>query len=113
MAAIRVAVNGATGRMGTETVAALFREEDLELVGGVCRQDRGPLLALPNGGEAPLSTDLEQLLTTASPDVLVDFTNAAVCMEAATAAAGRSVNLVLGASGLTDEPPGPTGRHGQ
>ena len=102
MAAIRVVVNGATGRMGTETVAALLREEDLELVGGVCLQDRGPSLTLPNGGQAPLSTDLEKLLMSSAPDVLVDFTNAAVCMEAATAAAGRSVNLVLGASGLTD-----------
>ena len=88
--------------MGTETVAALLREEGLELVGGVSRQDRGPLLTLPNGESTPLSTDLKQLLTNASPDVLVDFTNAAACMEAATEAAGKSVNLVLGASGLTD-----------
>ena len=99
MAAIRVVINGITGRMGTETVAALLREEGLELVGGVSRQDRGPLLTLPNGESTPLSTDLKQLLTNASPDVLVDFTNAAACMEAATEAAGKSVNLVWGPAG--------------
>ena len=96
-------VNGATGRMGTETVAALLREEDLVLVGAACRQDRGPLLTLPNGNQVPLSTNLDQLLTNTSPDVLVDFTNSAACMEAAMVAAGRSINLVLGASGLTDD----------
>ena len=100
---IRVVVNGATGRMGTETVAAVLREDDMILVGGACGQDRGPSLTLPNGGQVPLSTNLSQLLTETSPGVMVDFTNAAVCMEAAALAVGRSINLVLGASGLTDD----------
>ena len=33
MAPIRVVVNGATGKMGTETVAAVSRENDMALVG--------------------------------------------------------------------------------
>ena len=60
-------------------------------------------MTVPNGDQVPLSTNLDQVLTDTSPDVLVDFTNAAACMEAATVAAGRSINLVLGASGLTDD----------
>ena len=34
--------------------------------------------------------------------MLVDFTNAAACMEAASVGAAHAVNLVLGSSGLTD-----------
>ena len=43
------------------------------------------------------------MLQDTRPDVLVDFTNATVCMEAAMQGAAVSANLVLGASGLTDD----------
>lgn len=103
MAPIKVVVNGATGKMGTETVAAVLAEDGVELVGAVCRQERGPVLAVTGDVHIPLSTDLAGLLGQTQPDVLVDFTNASACMEAASVAAGRSVNLVLGASGLTED----------
>ncbi len=99
MAAIRVVIHGATGKMGVETVAAVCRENDMELVGAVCRTDRGGVLPTPSG-DVPLSTDLSQILDDTRPDAMVDFTNASVCMEAAHAAATRKVNLVLGSSGL-------------
>lgn len=103
MASIRVLVHGATGKMGMETVAAVSRTEDLALVGAVCHRERGPSLTLANGVAVPLSTDLNEMLDRVRPDVLIDFTNAAACMEAAVTGAGYSVNLVLGASGLTDD----------
>jgi len=86
MTSITVLVNGATGKMGTETVAAVSQQEDLVLVGATCRNDRGPALALPNGKQVPLSTNLEELIHRVRPDVLVDFTNATACMEAASVA---------------------------
>ena len=88
MTITRVVINGATGRMGTETVGAVLREDDMELVGAACRRDRGASLTLANGGQVPLSTNLSELLTETSPSVMVDFTNAAACMEAAVLAAG-------------------------
>ncbi len=103
MAPISVVVNGATGKMGTETIAALCREDDLALVGATCRQERAATLALPGGGEVPLSTNLGDILDQTHPEVLVDFTNAAACMEAVPVAAAHSTNLVLGASGLTED----------
>lgn len=103
MAPIRVVVNGGTGKMGTETVAAISRAEDLAVAGATCRRDRGPTLTLPNGGDVPLSTDLEELLRRTHPDVMVDFTNAAACMEAASVAAAHSTPMVLGASGLNTD----------
>ncbi|MFQ6026401.1 MAG: 4-hydroxy-tetrahydrodipicolinate reductase [Dehalococcoidia bacterium] len=103
MAPIRVVINGATGKMGTETVAAIGREADLELVGAACRRERGAILPLPGGGEVPLSTNLEDLLQQTHPDVMVDFTNAATCMASVPVAAAHSTNLVLGVSGITDD----------
>jgi 4-hydroxy-tetrahydrodipicolinate reductase len=86
--------------MGVETVAAVCREDDLELAGAVCLRDRGGVLATPCG-EVPLSTDLAALLDEVRPQVVVDFTNASACMEAAMTAGARSINLVLGSSGLS------------
>ena len=103
MATIGVLVNGATGKMGTETVAAIGRQDDLTLVGGTCRNDRGPVLNVPAGDQVPLSVNLEELIQRTQPDVLVDFTNATAGMEAASVGAAHSVNLVLGSSGLSDD----------
>ena len=99
MAAIRVVIHGATGKMGVETVAAVCRESDMDLVGAVCQTDRGGVLPTP-AGDVPLSTDLSQILDDTRPDMMVDFTNSTACMEAAHIAATRKLNLVLGASGL-------------
>ena len=103
MAPIKVVIHGATGRMGTETVNAVCREDDLALVGATCGRDRGGALSLPNGGEVPLSTNLDEVLAETGPDVVVDFTNAAVCRDSVAVAAAHSCNIVVGVSGLVDE----------
>ena len=103
MAPIKVVIHGATGRMGTETVNALCREDDLALVGATCGRERGGSLSLPSGGEVPLSTNLEEILAGTRPDVVVDFSNAAVCRESVAVAAAHSCNMVVGVSGLVDE----------
>lgn len=107
MATIKVVVNGATGKMGTETVTAVVRQKDwandMAVVGATCLRDRGPSLNLANGEQVPLSTDLDELLQRVKPDVMVDFTNASVCMDSAATAAAHSVHMVLGSSGLSQE----------
>ncbi|MBM3943148.1 MAG: 4-hydroxy-tetrahydrodipicolinate reductase [SAR202 cluster bacterium] len=103
MPPIKVVVQGATGKMGMETVSAVCRQDDLALVGATCLRERGATLALPGGGEVPLSTNLQEMLERTRPDVMVEFTNAAACMASVSVAAAYSVNMVLGASGLTPE----------
>ena len=103
MPPIKVVVNGATGKMGTETVAAICRQDDLALVGATCGQERGDSLPLPNGDLVPLSTNLEAILNKTGPNVVVDFTNSTVCMAFVPAIASASANMVLGASGLTTD----------
>ena len=98
-AAISVVIHGATGRMGMETVRAVSAAADLTLAGATCHTPRGATLDTP-AGPAPLSTDLAAMLDSARPSVMVEFTHAAACMEAAPLAAARGVHMVLGASGL-------------
>jgi 4-hydroxy-tetrahydrodipicolinate reductase len=99
---ISVVVHGATGRMGAETVRALSGADDMALVGATCNTPRGETLPTPGGG-VPLSTDLAGMLDATRPDVMVEFTHAAACMEAAPLAAARGIHMVLGASGLNAE----------
>ena len=99
----KVVIHGATGRMGTETVNAVCLEDDLTLVGATCGRERGSTLPIPGGGEVPLSSSMQDVLADTKPDVVVDFTNAAVCRESVAVAAAHSCNIVVGVSGLVDE----------
>ena len=96
---ISVVVHGATGRMGAETVRAVSAADDVALVGATCHTPRGDVLPTP-AGEVPLSTDLASMLDATEPQVMVEFTHAEACMEAAPLAASRGIHMVLGASGL-------------
>ena len=102
MAAIKVLISGITGKMGLEAVAAVSSETNIELIGGTCAHDRGPTLATPVGNVA-LSTDLDSLLEQSQPEVMLELTNSTVGMDAAVKAAARKVNIVMGASGFSEE----------
>ena len=102
MAAIKVLISGITGKMGLEAVAAVSSETNMELIGGTCAHDRGPTLATPVGNVA-LSTDLDSLLEQSQPEVMLELTNSTVGMESAVKAAARKINIVMGASGFSEE----------
>jgi len=85
---IRVAVAGASGRMGQAVCAAVQGADDLELV---ARADPA------------LDTSLESVLENDSPDVVVDFTlpstvygNVRMCLEQGT-------HAVVGTTGITED----------
>lgn len=100
---IKVLVNGALGRMGSEVVRAVFHAEDMELVGGVDPTGAGKKLLLPDGTEGTLYTDLSEALEKAQPDVVVDFTRPAVVMDSLRVILGKGVRAVVGTTGFTDE----------
>ena len=103
MASITVAVHGAAGKMGREVIAALCREPDLVPVGAVDKLVLGDKLDLPDGsGSIPYSANLEEILGSTRPRVLVDFSQAEATMAAASVAAGHGVNLVIGTTGITE-----------
>ena len=104
MAPIRVAVNGASGRVGLEVVKAVCLDPDTQLVGAIEARVPSESLALPDGsGTVPFSSNLEQIITDCHPDVMVDFTIASVSFKSAMLALKHKVNLVIGTTGLTQD----------
>jgi 4-hydroxy-tetrahydrodipicolinate reductase len=102
MKPIRVAVHGALGKMGQTLVDALCRETEMQIVGATDIKATEDYLPLPDGsGTIPLSSDLEHILTTCKPEVVVDFSTANAVMPLVRLATERGVNLVIGTTGLT------------
>ena len=88
--------------MGQTVVNALCHEPGMEIVGAVELQVAKDCLPLPDGsGTVPFSADLDYILTSCHPDVLVDFTIAQATMSAVRIATKHGVNLVIGTTGLT------------
>ena len=102
MKPIKVVVNGALGRMGREVVNTLCHEPETQIVGAVELKVSEDSLTLPDGsGTVPFSTNLDYILNSCQPDVLVDFTIAQATMLAVRIATKQGVNLVIGTTGLT------------
>jgi len=102
MKMVTVVVHGASGRMGREVTNALCQEPGIELVGAVDINASENQLPLPDGsGTIPFSANLDHILSSCQPDVLVDFTTAQATMPAVRTAAKQKVNLVIGTTGIT------------
>ncbi len=104
MASIKVAVNGALGKMGTEVVSALCKEPDMLPVAAVDPRADRDSLTLPDGsGSILLSNDLGQAIKATSPDAVVDFTISDAVPGSARTATGAGVNMVIGTTGISDD----------
>jgi 4-hydroxy-tetrahydrodipicolinate reductase len=102
MKPIRVAVHGALGKVGQTLVAALGREPEMQLVGATDIKATQDHLTLPNGSaRIPLSKELESILNSCKPEVVVDFSNAGAVMPLVKLTAEKGVNLVIGTTGLS------------
>ncbi len=98
--AIRIAVHGATGRMGRVLTHVIDRAEDMALVATMSRRSRRALQ--PNGvDDAREHDDIDSLLKDACPDVVIDFSVSDAVVPLAAAAARHGVHLVTGTSGLS------------
>lgn len=80
---IRVLVNGAAGRMGKTTVAAITHDKALELV-----------------GETRLKDDLKKCIKATNAELVIDFTNASVVFENTQEIIRAGARPVIGTSGL-------------
>src|SRR5665647_2433987 len=101
---IKVVICGALGKMGLETVRAVQNDEDLELVGLMdLRGGSGDLaLEIGLGMALPLDIDLEVMLTTARPQVMIDFTNPQSVYSNTLTAISLGINCVVGTTGLSE-----------
>lgn len=95
---MRVAVTGATGRMG-KTVLAVARERDLDIAFAVNRGADGEHV---EGVPVQPSTEFEALLDAERPDAVVDFTGPEATVAYASACATYGVPLVTGTTGYSE-----------
>ncbi len=100
----RVVVNGALGRMGEQVARTVLAQSDMQLVGAVEAAVSQPCFPAPeSSGLIPFSSDLGALLERVQPDVVVDFTKAAIAVEVCRIALPLGVNVVTGSTGLSNE----------
>jgi len=93
----RVAIPGATGRMGEELLDEAASRDDVEVVIATSRSPEDVPIA---GVEIADADDLPALLAERDVDVLVDFTVPEPCVDAAEAAADADVDVVVGTTGF-------------
>jgi 4-hydroxy-tetrahydrodipicolinate reductase len=103
MKQIKVVVNGASGRMGQEVINAVCQEPELQLAGAIDLKAAADKLPLPDGSAVPFSSDLDYIIFSCQPEVVVDFTTAQAVMPAVRLAAKKGVNMVIGTTGLTSK----------
>ncbi len=102
MSPINVVVHGALGRVGQEVVRAVSHDPETRLVGAIDINLKQSQLSLPDGSATvPLSSNLEEIISTTKPDVMVDFSVAKASMPAVRIASARGVHLVIGTTGFS------------
>jgi len=92
---MRVLVNGAAGKMGTEVCKAVHQSSDLHLVGGVDPSGRGLLSGIKT------YASLKEALEAISVDVVVDFTTPTAINASMETCLAHNVPMVIGTTGLT------------
>ncbi|SHH72650.1 4-hydroxy-tetrahydrodipicolinate reductase [Ferrimonas marina] len=107
MEKIRVAVTGASGRMGRSLIEAAFVNPNTDLGAAIERPgstligcDAGELLARVHAG-VPLSGNLD--LVKGNYDVLVDFTSPESSLEFLAHCQANNKPMVIGTTGFSDE----------
>jgi 4-hydroxy-tetrahydrodipicolinate reductase len=105
MQTIRVAVAGAAGRMGRESVRAIASQQDMQVVAAIdpaaAGQDAGLVAGLPALNLTVLA-DAEAALAESQSQVLVDFTTAAAAMPILRAGLKRRIAAVVGTTGFSE-----------
>lgn len=103
---IKVIVTGALGKMGVETARAIWKDNELELAGLVDVRAKGEYLSeiagLKEKTEPVVENDLEKVLHTVHPDVMVDFTNPQAVFANAKMALNNKTITIIGTTGLNE-----------
>ena len=76
---MRVAFIGANGKMGRSMIEGVTGEKDIQIVGAVDLNGVGNEIAADSG--VYIEEDLETMIRTKNPDVIVDFTSPLVIKE--------------------------------
>lgn len=102
MSKIKVVISGISGKMGQESLKAVHTQSDMEVIGGTCKSPQYSSLTIPDSSiKIPTTADLEPIISEA--DVVLDFTNSEVAMDAIRIAANHNVPIVTGSTGFNAE----------
>ncbi|NLX03024.1 MAG: 4-hydroxy-tetrahydrodipicolinate reductase [Syntrophomonadaceae bacterium] len=102
---IKVIVTGVLGKMGLETVKAVYPDEDLQLVGLVDIRGKGEKLSqLSQLKEIDLKVenDLDRVIEKTKPRVMIDFTNPQAVFNNTRTALKNKITCVVGTTGLNE-----------
>jgi 4-hydroxy-tetrahydrodipicolinate reductase len=103
MQPVKTVISGASGRVGQVLVNTLYQAPEVKLVGAVDIKATGEKMTLGDGSSIPFSSDLEKIIQSTTPDVMVDFSIASASLPAVRIAAKNKVNLVIGTTGYSPE----------
>jgi len=106
MSVIRVAVAGAAGRMGQESLRALGAAGEFEVVAAIDKLHVGEPASAVAGAPAPdvaITARLGETLDASKPDVLLDLTHPSCAADNTLTALKRKIAVVIGTSGLGND----------
>jgi len=102
---IKIAVIGASGKMGCAIIKGLSQTTDMEIVGAIDLQnigkDAGELAGIPSLG-VQVSDNLEQVLLEKKPDVVIDFTHKKAAQVNIPVVLKKGIAVVAGTTGLEE-----------
>ena len=102
MSQIKVAVNGALGRMGQQVMSAVIADPTLSLTCAAdIKAEKDHIVVPGHSKRVPLLSDLTSLIEMYHPDVIVDFTVAGAAIGSARLALKNGSHMVIGTTGLT------------
>jgi 4-hydroxy-tetrahydrodipicolinate reductase len=103
MSILKVAVNGALGRMGQQVISAVAADSEFKLVGCADIRAEHDYILIDSSKKVPLHANLISLVEMYHPDVVVDFTVAEAAMNAARLALKNGSHIVMGTTGLSEK----------
>jgi len=96
---VRVAITGINGRMGTMVSDIVLSQPDMELAAGFDLAEGKQI------GKIKVSSirEIDHVLASVKPDVLIDFTVASAAVQNVKSAAANGVNVVVGTTGFDEK----------
>ena len=96
---MKVAFIGANGKMGKSMIDGVIVEKDMQIVGAVDIDAIGKEIAVDSG--VFIENDLEEMIRTKDPDVVVDFTSPSVIKNNIMKVLSLKKHIVVGTTGLS------------
>ena len=96
---MKVAFIGANGKMGKSMIDGVIVEKDMQIVGAVDIDAIGKEIAVDSG--VFIENDVEEMIRTKDPDVVVDFTSPSVIKNNIMKVLASKKHIVVGTTGLS------------